>query len=393
MMTANTERSPSSPKRYKKKKSSPEKTDSLLEQLLSNPCNHPAQQVGIARTKSNISAGSSCGSSSAALSAYNRYAASNNNGDLGGMQVVDDATVQSLHSQATFSTYGDPKRLGGGHNRHRDHVSFAKNIHKQGSSGSQGITSWTGPIVKSRWFKRISITLIMIHCIIAAVATFDFATDNAAVRYKFDLAKDIFVYVMSAELLLHFMHHGLRFFSHGWLVFDFVWVAAGWVFPNLLVMRSFRIVRTMRLASTVQDLKELVLALLLVIPKMFAIFLLLLVLFFVFSILFTDLFKHTYEEEITQEDYFSSIEVTLFTLFQIMTLDGWAEICKEVMVVHEWAWIPFIGFVIVSSFFFLNLVIGKFLNNACNVGWFDLKRMIHAQALTSFCIPVIPVQM
>ena len=38
-------------------------------------------------------------------------------------------------------------------------------------------------------------------------------------------------------------------------------------------------------------------------------------------------------------------------------LDGWAEICKQLMTVHEWAWAPFISFVVVSSFFFLNLVI------------------------------------
>jgi hypothetical protein len=82
-----------------------------------------------------------------------------------------------------------------------------------------------------------------------------------------------------------------------------------------------------------------------------------LILFFVFAIIFTDLFKHCYTDGITAEDYFGRLDTTLFTLFQIMTLDGWAELCKQVMTVHEWAWIPFVCFVIVSSFFFLNLVI------------------------------------
>ena len=322
-------------KKYKKKRS---KADSLLEQLLSNPCQFPAP--GILQTRSNIS--SSSKGSSVGVSAYNRYV------DDGGS--VNGITAQSIHSQDTFSTYGEQK------------VSFMKVSDPPCSGASESVSGtalWSGQIVKSRWYKRLSITLIMIHCIVCAVATSDFATEHAAVRYKFDLAKDIFVYLMTLELLLHFMHHGVLFFSHGWLVFDFVWVAAGWAVPNLLVMRSFRVVRTMRLASTVRDLKELVLALLLVIPKMFAIFLLLLVLFFVFSILFTDLFKHTYEDQITKKDYFSSLQVTLFTLFQIMTLDGWSDICKQVMTQYEWAWMPFIGFVIVSSFFFLNLVIGR----------------------------------
>lgn len=94
-----------------------------------------------------------------------------------------------------------------------------------------------------------------------------------------------------------------------------------------------------------------------VIPKMFAIFFLLLILFFVFAILFVDLFKHSYVKGVTSADYFGSLEAALFTLFQIMTLDNWAIICKELMTESPWAWAPFIAFVIVSSFFFLNLVI------------------------------------
>ena len=218
-------------------------------------------------------------------------------------------------------------------------------------------TAWAGELVKQRSFKRFSICLILVHCMLCAIATFDFVTEDPAVQYLFDLAKDIFVYIMTAELFIHFLYHGFMMFSYGWLVFDFVLICAGWFIPNLLVMRTFRVVRTLRLASWIKDLKQLVMALLLVIPKMFAIFFLLLILFFVFAILFTDLFKHCYTDGITEKDYFGRLDTTLFTLFQIMTLDGWAELCKQVMTVHEWAWIPFVSFVIVSSFFFLNLVI------------------------------------
>jgi hypothetical protein len=218
-------------------------------------------------------------------------------------------------------------------------------------------TAWAGELVKQRSFKRFSICLILVHCMLCAVATFDIVTEDSEVQYLFDLAKDIFVYIMTAELFIHFLYHGLMMFSFGWLVFDFVLICAGWFIPNLLVMRTFRVVRTLRLASWIKDLKQLVMALLLVIPKMFAIFFLLLILFFVFAILFTDLFKHCYTDGITEKDYFGRLDTTLFTLFQIMTLDGWAELCKQVMTVHKWAWIPFVSFVIVSSFFFLNLVI------------------------------------
>jgi hypothetical protein len=112
-----------------------------------------------------------------------------------------------------------------------------------------------------------------------------------------------------------------------------------------------------RLASWIKDLKQLARALLLVIPKMFAISFLLMILFFVFAILLVDLFKYSYDKGETSADYFGSLESALFTLFQIMTLDGWSAICKDLTSTYSWAWIPVVAFVIISSFFFLNLVI------------------------------------
>ena len=294
---------------------------------------------GVPAAFSNLTGSSDQNSDDAAYMAYARYQNKDEE-----KSTHSRKSAASFKTQDTFSTYGEVNLWG------KDKFRPRLNI-------VDWNVAWTGKVVKSRTYKRISIALILANCALCAVSTFDYVTNDKQRKYQFDLAKDIFVYIMTAELLIHFLHHGLMMFSHGWLVFDFLVICLAWLGPNLLILRTFRVVRTLRLASWIKDLKELVLALLLVIPKMFAIFFLLLVLFFVFSILFTDLFKHTYEMGITKEDYFSRLDITLFTLFQVMTLDGWSEICKEVMVVHEWAWIPFISFVIVSSFFFLNLVI------------------------------------
>jgi len=40
-----------------------------------------------------------------------------------------------------------------------------------------------------------------------------------------------------------------------------------------------------------------------------------------------------------------------------MTLDGWAEIARQVMEIHKWAWLPFIVFVIITGFVVVNLII------------------------------------
>ena len=107
----------------------------------------------------------------------------------------------------------------------------------------------------------------------------------------------------------------------------------------------------------VKEMRDLVLALMNVIPHMFAIGLLLLLIFYIFAVMFTELFKSLYADGVTSEDYFSRLDYTFFTLFQLMTMDSWSSITKEVMAVYSWAWLPFITFVVISSFIIINLVI------------------------------------
>jgi voltage-gated sodium channel len=57
-------------------------------------------------------------------------------------------------------------------------------------------------------------------------------------------------------------------------------------------------------------------------------------------------------------EHFGHLPISLFSLFQIMTLEGWAEIATEVMAQYEWAWVFFIGYILVATFLVLNLVIG-----------------------------------
>ena len=94
-----------------------------------------------------------------------------------------------------------------------------------------------------------------------------------------------------------------------------------------------------------------------VVPRMFAIGILLLLVSYIFAVMFTQLFKDMYEDGYTTEDYFGRMDKTFLTLFQLMTLDNWANIAREVIAVYSWAWIPFIVFVIATGFVVVNLII------------------------------------
>jgi len=89
---------------------------------------------------------------------------------------------------------------------------------------------------------------------------------------------------------------------------------------------------------------------------MLAIGMLLFLVSYIFAVMFTQLFKDLYPVY-TTEDYFGRIDDTFFTLFQIMTLDAWADIAREVMAVYAWAWLPFVVFVVVTGFVVVNLII------------------------------------
>jgi hypothetical protein len=92
-------------------------------------------------------------------------------------------------------------------------------------------------------------------------------------------------------------------------------------------------------------------------PRMAAIGLMLFLIFYIFAVMFTQLFKDLYKDGDTDYKYFSRIDATFFTLFQIMTLDAWADIARQVIHVYKWAWLPFVAFVIISGFIVVNLII------------------------------------
>jgi len=88
-----------------------------------------------------------------------------------------------------------------------------------------------------------------------------------------------------------------------------------------------------------------------------AITLLLALVSYVFSVMFTDLFKNLYANDVTTWDYFGRLDQSLFTLFQIMTKDKWGELTREIMILYPWAWLPITFYIIAAAFVAANIII------------------------------------
>lgn len=194
-----------------------------------------------------------------------------------------------------------------------------------------------GAFVNHEKVQLFVVVLIAINAVMMGVNTFEFRKD---IDDAFGLADKIFLSLFTAELLLQTIYHGFRLFLNGWLVFDFVIIFVSWTFNDFGIIRAFRIFRALRLVTRVKVMKNLVLALFSVLPKMGAICLLLFVISYIFAVMFTQLFKGMAEDAGAADDpdfpdYYGRLDRTFFTLFQLMTLDGWSDIARETIEIYQ----------------------------------------------------------
>jgi voltage-gated sodium channel len=161
------------------------------------------------------------------------------------------------------------------------------------------------------------------------------------------------------EISLALVAMGPRFFRDPWRIFDFTVVgiallpAAG----AFSVLRSLRILRVLRLISAAPQMRSVVQALLAAIPGLSSICFLLLLIFYVAAVIVTNLFSAAFPE------WFGSIGASLYTLFQVMTLESWSMgIVRPVMETFPLAWMYFLPFILIATFMMLNLFIAVVVN-------------------------------
>ncbi len=162
------------------------------------------------------------------------------------------------------------------------------------------------------------------------------------------------------EIGLKLVAYGPRFFRDGWNVFDFFVVAVALIpFSGAFsVLRALRVLRALPLLSVVPKLRMVVDALFAAAPGMGSIVAVLVLVFYVAGVMATKLFGAGFPE------WFGSIGASMYTLFQIMTLESWSMgIVRPVMETYPWAWVFFVPFIIVTSFAVLNLFIALIVNS------------------------------
>lgn len=208
-----------------------------------------------------------------------------------------------------------------------------------------------------RWVESTAVQRFVIAVIVLNAVSLGLETSPRVMRSVGGLVEAVdtaCLAVFVVEIGLKLFAQGLRFFRDPWNVFDFVIVGIALVPASgpFAVLRALRVLRVLRLISVMPRLRFIVEALLAAVPGIAAIGALLSLIFYVSAVMATSLFGGTHPQ------WFGGIGRSLYTLFQVMTLESWSMgIVRPVMESHPWAWAFFVVFILLSSFTVLNLFI------------------------------------
>ncbi|HUU73810.1 MAG TPA: ion transporter [Burkholderiales bacterium] len=212
-------------------------------------------------------------------------------------------------------------------------------------------------LVEGPRFQYFIVVLIVINAIILGMETSDYLMTNFGVFLKAVDALILKVFVI--EILLRLFVYRFRFFTQPWSIFDFVVVAIALIPASeaYAALRALRVLRVLRLISVVPTMRRVIEGLLSAIPGIASVSTIMLLFFYVFAVIGTHLYSDTFPQ------WFGTLGSTMFTLFQIMTLESWSMgIVRPVMEQHPSAWVFFVVYILVTTFTMLNLFIAVIVN-------------------------------
>ena len=207
--------------------------------------------------------------------------------------------------------------------------------------------------IESRFINIFITLVILINAITLGLETSEELVSKIGnmLIYVDKIALSIFV----IELLIKLFVYRLSFFKSGWNVFDFIIVTIALIPTSgpLSILRAFRIFRALRLLSMVPSMKKVIQAMFYAIPGIASVGTIIVLIFYISAVLVTNFFGNKFE------DWFGSIVESMYSLFQIMTLESWSMgIVRPVMEEYPYAWAFFVPFILVTTFAVLNLFIG-----------------------------------
>ncbi|MFT5574377.1 MAG: voltage-gated sodium channel, partial [Cryomorphaceae bacterium] len=174
---------------------------------------------------------------------------------------------------------------------------------------------------------------------------------------------DIFVTVFFLiEIIVRIIAAGSikTFLKSGWNIFDLVIVIASLVplqgSETVLIGRLLRVFRVLRLVSMIPELKLLMNAFVLALPRIGYVALLMFIILYIYAAIGALFFDHI------NPVLWGNISISLLTLFRVATFEDWTDVMYETMEVYPLSWMFYLSFIFIVAFVFLNMMIGVVLD-------------------------------
>jgi len=267
------------------------------------------------------------------------------------------------------------------------------------------------------WIESGEANLIFGSCILINAFVIGIETDKRNPYLESQLGWDIvewmFLVVFTIEMLMRFYHWGKRYFCDGWNIFDFVLVSSGYfsvvianiesqnedgeqtsyagIFTTLRTVRLLRLFRVLRLFRFFRELWILAQGIIQATRALGWVFVLLFIVLFICAIFMTRILgqnekteavvalgcnylddEGSMSEECLIDEWFGHVLKSMFTLFTVMTLEGWPDVARVCMQMTDNGGGPgmaifFVIFIMTVNITLLNLVTGIIVENVLTI--------------------------
>lgn len=231
-------------------------------------------------------------------------------------------------------------------------------------------------LVRGRIFTLIVASAIFINVIFLGIET-DLADpddSNLGVWYYIEVG---FTIGFCIELAIRIFADRRFFFQDRWNIFDLLLVVSSCI-DNVIVehisrgnnsqatdvvvvMRVLRVARVARVVRLLRFFKKLWLLIIGVVDAMRTLvwaLVLITIVIFIFGMFMARALGQTHgsEDEYINE-LFGNLPKSMFTLFQVMTLEGWPTIVRTAIKVEPWIWCIFLLFLMLTTFSIMNVIV------------------------------------
>ncbi|XP_044859349.1 sodium channel protein type 4 subunit alpha-like isoform X3 [Mauremys mutica] len=269
-------------------------------------------------------------------------------------------------------------------------------------------------IVQHSWFETFIIFIILLS---SATLAFEdiYLKEYATIQYLLVLADIMFAYIFLLEMFLKWVAYGFqKYFTDFWCLLDFFIVCVSFInvssqerpelcaSQNIKSFRTLRALRPLRALSRLEGIKVVVYALVGAIPSIMNVMLVCLVVWLPFNIIGVKEFRgkfwkctnkssdlidqiksrndceiHNQSQSLKWENAkvtFDHVGMGYLALLQVATFKGWMDIMyaavdsrdvdlQPVYEHHLYMYLYFVCFIMIGSFFMMNLFIGVVINN------------------------------